>query len=153
MVQLTGARVDVSLPTGWEGEIDDGSLQTVADGSVRTATVHLANFPLPPQRGDFASGAVERMRAGDILMVLFEYDGGSARTALFEARSLPRVVAAGDFDPSALQWGRPGMSGLQRFFTENGRPFCLYIVVGSHIDRHDVLDEINHVLGAVEIAR
>ena len=44
------------------------------------------------------------------------------------------------------------MSGLQRFFTEGGRAFCLYIVLGSHLDRRDVIPDIEAVLAGVEIS-
>ena len=33
--------------------------------SVLTPRVHIANFPMPPVRGDFGSGAVEQMIDGD----------------------------------------------------------------------------------------
>ena len=152
MADLSGPGIRLGLPRGWEGEIDDGGLRTVADGSIRPTVVHLANFPLPPGRGDYGSGAVERMRAGDVLIVLFEFDRSSAGSALFGARGIPRTVTAEEFDPAALQWGRPGMSGLQRFFTEGGRAFCLYIVLGSHLDRRDVIPAIDAVLAGVVIS-
>jgi hypothetical protein len=46
----------------------------------------------------------------------------------------------------------PGQSGLQRFFTHNGRAFCLYVVLGSHVDRADILPNVNAVLETLEIA-
>lgn len=149
-MKLTANRMRVELPEGWEGEVDEG-LQLLADGAVRPTVAHLANFPLPPGRGDFAAGAVDVMQPGDALIVLFEYGPESAGTALFASEGLPRFVEAKDFDRETLHASRIGLSGVQRFFTHNGRAFCLYIVVGSHIDRADVLSRLNSVLADLEV--
>lgn len=113
--------------------------------------MHLASFPLPAERGSFGSGAVEFMRSDDVFMTLFEYGEESVGTPLFAAQGIPRQIAAREFDRNALQRALPGQSGLQRFFTEGGRAFCLYIVLGSHIDRADVLSQVNAVLETLEI--
>ena len=149
-MRLTGSRFTIDLPIGWEGQVDDG-LQLLADGAVRPTVAHLANFPLPPGRGDFGGGAIQVMRPGDALIVLFEYGPESAGTALFASEGIPRYVRSKDFDRDVLHMSVSGMSGLQRFFTVNGRPFCLYVVVGSHIDRADVLPQINSVLATLEV--
>lgn len=150
MSTLAGRGIRVALPAGWEGEIDEG-LSLLSDGATRPTTVHLANFPLPAGRGDFASAAIEVMRPGDVLVVVFEYGPESAGTALFKAQGIPRSLSPSDFDRETLHHQMPGMSGVQRFFTHNGRAFCLYVVVGSHLDRADVLGEINQTLAAMEI--
>ena len=41
------------------------------------------------------------------------------------------VILKTDLAPEALLRARPGHEGAQRFFTTEGRPFCLYVVVGS----------------------
>jgi hypothetical protein len=92
------------------------------------------------------------MRSGDVFMTLFEYGPESAGTPLFEAEGIPRQLAAREFDRNALQRAMPGQSGLQRFFTHNGRAFCLYVVLGSHVDRADILPNVNAVLETLEIA-
>jgi hypothetical protein len=144
VTRLAGRGIRVDLPAGWEGEIDDG-LSLLSDGSTRPTTVHLANFPLPGERGDFASAALQVMRPGDALVVLFEYGPESAGTALFSHEGIPGPLTPGDFDRDALQRPMPGMSGLQRFFTHRGRAFCL-------LDRNDVLGSINAALATLEIA-
>ncbi len=151
MARITSAGIGADLPSGWEGQASEGGLQTVADGSIRPNVLHIANFPLPPRRGDYGSGAVDVMEAGDALIVLLEFQRESTTTALFSVEGRPSRLEATDFDPSALQWGRPGMSGVQRFFHESGRAFCLYVVMGSHIDRRDLLPEINQIIGGLEI--
>lgn len=149
-MRLTGGRIRVDLPTGWEGQLDEG-LELLDDGARRPTVAHLANFPLPPGRGDFGGGAIETMRPGDALIVLFEYGPESVGTALFTTEGIPRFVQSSDFDRDVLHASVSGMSGIQRFFTVNGRAFCLYVVVGSHIDRADVLPQINTALASLEV--
>jgi hypothetical protein len=158
MTDLSGAGISVDLPAGWGGEIS--SEQTTALGSDgtepppgarRSSVVHLANFVLPQHRGTFGDGAVELMTFGDVLMVLYEYDSSAAETGLFAHLGTPGPVKVGDFDRYNLQRTIPGQSGIQLFFSEAGRAFCWYIVVGSHFDRIDSLPMINHILGSLVI--
>lgn len=140
----------VELPPGWEGEIgNDAALASSPE--VRRATVsHFANFPLPAERADFGAGAVDVMGPGDVFVALFEYGPESAGKALFGNEGMPRIGPR-DFDRNALQHGIAGQSGLQRFFTLGGRPFCLYVVVGSHLDRADVVPQVNALLDAIQV--
>jgi len=94
---------------------------------------------------------VELMSGTDAFITLFEYGPESAGTPLFEAEGIPRQIAAREFDRNALQRAMPGQTGLQRFFTHNGRAFCLYVVLGSHVDRADILPDVNAVLETLEI--
>lgn len=114
--------------------------------------MHIGTFPLPATRASFGADAVERMRSTDVLIVLFEYGPDAAGTAPFASTRTPTSVHAREFDRSALQRGVPGQSGLQRFFTVNRRAFCLYVVLGSHIDRADLVTKVNDVLATLEIA-
>ena len=149
MSTLSGARITVTLPPGWEGGIDEGGV--LEDGAVRESVTHIANFPLPPQRGDYGGGAVNLMQPGDAMIVLLEFAPKSASTPLFKAAGMPRVLAGSDFSRDTLQLRIEGHGGVQRFFHESGRAFCLYVVVGSYIDRADVVPAINTVLGSVVI--
>ena len=165
MVRLSAGGLTVELPQGWEAEIDAGTAgfadaesgqaveslpATRADGSVRHVVAHIANFALPAGRGDFGSGAIQAMRPGDVFVALFEYEPKSTDAALFKSRGLP-VVAATDFEPAALQKPLPGGSAAQRFFQQAGRAFCLYVVIGSHIDRVDAAATVAEVVGGIEI--
>lgn len=149
-MRLEGRNIRVDLPSGWEGEIEAG-LQVLEDGAVRPTVIHVANFPLPPGRGHFAIEVLENMVPGDVILILFEYGAESLGTALFEDQGLPTSIQAPSFAQDNLARPRLGMSGLQRFFTHANRPFCLHIVVGSHIDRRDVLQQINSILSSVVI--
>src|SRR3546814_8036704 len=67
------------------------------------------------------------MRTQDLFLTLFEYGPESVGTPLFATEGMPRVLRPADLDPMTLRTPLPGMSGAQFFFTENGRPFCLYV--------------------------
>lgn len=151
MTRLGRAGVSVDVPAGWEGDISGGGFQLLADDAREPTVLHLASFPLPAERGSFGAGAVEVMRNQDVFITLFEYAPESVGTPLFANAGVPRSVASGDFSRDALQFGISGQTGLQYFFTERGRAFCLYIVLGSHVDRADLIPEVNAVLASLEI--
>lgn len=151
MSRLSGAGVGFELPAGWEGSIDGGGFPQLADGARRPTVLHAGSFPLPAERGTFGSGATELMNTDDIFIVLLEYGPDSVGTPLFAAEGMQRQLDPADFDRDALQHALPGQSGLQRFFTESGRAFCLYVVLGSHIDRSDLVPRANQVLATIEI--
>lgn len=151
MSRITRGGVSVEVPPGWEADIQGGGHQLLADGSTQATTLQVASFPMPAERGSFGAGAVELMRNDDIFITLFEYGPESVGTPLFDREGAPRAVASGDFDRDALQYGIPGQTGLQYFFTERGRAFSLYIVLGSHLDRADLVPRVNAVLGSLVI--
>ena len=162
MSDLRAHELAVSLPAGWDGRISirrDGAKEKLvsATGTRVFAArshpiVHLANFGLPEDRGDFGSGAVELMGDLDIFIVLFEHEPASAETALFRAEGMPRAVDRREFDPSNLRRGIAGQSGYQAFFHEHGRAFCLYVVLGAHARRARLVPILNRVLGTVTIS-
>lgn len=126
------AGVAVDLPAGWEAR---ARRQPVTrPGRPGNSLLHAATLPLPADRGDFGSGVVDLLRTEDVFVSLFEYDREEAGSVLFEARGLPLVRPA-EFSPTAMQRPLPGQSGGQWFFTAAGRPFCLFVVLGSHARR------------------
>ncbi len=162
MTQLDAHGLSVTLPSGWEGRVfrrpAAGELAaTAADGppaplgEVTHAVVHVATIPLPMGVGDFASGAVEELGPSDALIVLFEYSPESATKALFAAEGLPRSLALADFSPSVLQRALRGQAGVQHFFHEADRAFCLYVVLGSYQNRAQVVPQVNQVLATFAI--
>ena len=152
MTRMERSGISVDVPTGWEGTIDGGGFEQLSSGGSRPTLMHVGSFPLPADRGSFGSGATELMNTDDILIVLFEYGPESAGTPLFAAEGPPRSLSPDDFDRDALQHAIPGQSGVQRFFTTGGRAFCLYVVLGSHIDRSELTPRVNQVLATVEIS-
>jgi hypothetical protein len=157
-VRLNGQGLSVDVPDGWDGEIFrrdpdpaiDADLTSETRPELTGAVLHVANFPLPSQRGDFGSGAVEVMRRQDVLVVLKEYDPESAKSALYRHR-LTLPLDADIFDPQRLQRVLPNQGGAQVFFSEAGRAFCLYIVLGSFRLRARLLPEVNALLKTLEI--
>jgi hypothetical protein len=138
-----------ALPPRWEARLFLRDA-VVEEGASVHPVMHFGNFALPPGRGDFGSGAVEAMRAGQVFVALLEYDLADAGTPLFAARGIPQLTIS-DFAPNALQRRLPGQLGVQRFFTENGRAFCLYVVLGAAHDAQHLLDEVHALLGTVEV--
>lgn len=151
MSRLERSGVGVEVPVGWEGAISGGGFELMADGAREPTVMHLGSFPLPVERGSFGTGASELMSTRDVFIALFEYGPESAGTPLFAAQGIPRRLQAREFDRDALLHVVPDQSGLQHFFTHRGRAFCLYVVLGSHLDRADLLPQVNAVLESLEI--
>ena len=159
---LAAHGVAVTPPAGFEGRVFRrpafGEVAvSAADGvpappaEIPGVVVHVSTIALPPDVGDFASGAVDQLHADDVLVILFEYDTTSVTQPLFGRRGLPRSLTADDFSPSVLQRAIPGQAGCQFFFTEGGRAFCLYAVIGSYAQRSTLVDKVNSVLATVRI--
>jgi hypothetical protein len=133
---------------GWDVHI---YRRATDDGSAPYPVVHAGNFPLPRRRGDFGVGAVERMGPDHVLVVLFEYEPAAVGTPLFARQGRPRPKP-GDFHPRALQRTLPGQAGAQWFFTEGGRPFSLYVVLGSWRRRETLVEQVRSVLDGMQVA-
>lgn len=173
MRTLSGSGVRVDLPQGWDGRIyrrvneappspfpppahpvpppagHSAAPEPQADGN---RALHAANFPLPADPGDFGSGAIERMGAGDILVVLLEYNPDSANTALFANRGLPVPLRADEFSPNAMPKAVPGLAGGQWFFSVAGRAFCLFVVLGSHAERARLAPVASAVVQTISVS-
>lgn len=159
-MRLVGDGMSVELPRGWEGQISrprpvdadaiaqHRRLTGVAPPTPPTA--HLANFALPPDRGDFGSGAVDVMTEDDAFVALVEYGPDEVDSALFAAAP-PSSLTARDFHPRALQRTLSGQSGHQSFFTINGRAFCLYAVLGRDRDVLALVRQVNAVLAGLRV--
>jgi hypothetical protein len=166
MPTIAAHGISVSPPSGWDGQIfrrDPDPLPDPAQSGMARRfggpdpavppIAHVANFGLPPQRGDFGGGAVELMSSGAVFISLLEHPVEEAGTAMFAAnQGVPWPLAADDFSPDTLQRGIEGQSGCQRFFVVDGRPFCLYVVLGSHRQRALLVREVNKVLESVTFA-
>jgi hypothetical protein len=115
------------------------------------ATVHAANFPLPPARGDYGSGAVEAMPFDGVFVALLEFAPDSRDTALFGHEGLPIPLDPAAFSPRQLQRPQRSQAGLQLFFTSAGRPFCLYVVIGDLNQRAALVARANDLLAGLAI--
>ena len=161
MTTLDAHGISVAIPRGWDVYIGHPeSDEIVVPGTHRgliprsgttNPLVHLANFALPPQRGDYGQGATQLMRSQHIFIALLEHDREAADTALFQQQlEMPRV-RGGDFARHRQVVALAGMAGTQKFFTHAGRPFCLYAVIGSWTARKPLAATVNEVLDGVEI--
>jgi len=148
---LRHAGISFDVPPGWEVAATGGGFRLLPSGAREPTVVHLGTFPLPAEDASFGADAVELMESDDVLIVLFEYGPEAASTQPFASHGIPHPLKPQDFDRSALQRAIPGQSGLQRFFSHKGRAFCVYVVLGSHIDRVDLVAKVNPVLMTLEL--
>jgi hypothetical protein len=166
MAEIQAHGLAVSTPAGWEGRIfrrptSDEVRGSATDGSVAGApaptgevvspVLHVATVPLAADVADYASDAVDQLGPTDAIVVLKEFDPSETKYALFTPVGLPRDLDPESFGPASLQRTLPGQAGLQRFFQENGRAFCLYVVLGAYARRYDVVPAVNAVLTTIRI--
>ena len=149
MPVLRAHGIEASLPHGMEGRI---FVRPTVGAETPYPVAHFATFPLPVDTGDFGGGAVNLMGVDDLFVVLFEYGPESAGTRLFARRGMPRTLRASDFKPYLLRRGLGGQAGTQWFFTEAGRPFTLYAVLGSHARRHALVPRVNALLAGLAVS-
>jgi hypothetical protein len=145
---ITAHGIAARLPGGFEGRI---YVRPSAVG-VSYPVCQFSTFPLPDDLGDFGSGAVGLMGPDDVFATLFEYGPESLGTLLFNQEGRPGALLPEDFSPVRLRRGIPGQSGVQRFFTEAGRPFSFYAVLGNHLRRGLLIPGVNALLSALAIA-
>jgi hypothetical protein len=157
MAALTAAGLAIDLPRGWDGSIraveptpGPASRVAAADTAGGPSILHAASFPLPAERGDYGSGAVELMGGSDILICLLEHEPEAAGTALFRRQGIPRL-RSDRFSPQSMQRAIPGMAGSQHFFQVAGRPFCLYVVVGSATTRGPLVRTADQVVQTLRL--
>lgn len=148
-MRLAAFDLAVDAPAGWEARIE--RRPATVDGEIVKPVVHAATFPLPAERGDYGSGAVEIMAAGDVFIALLEWEGAQADTALFRRNGMPRTLDPEAFATNQLQRWIPNQAGLQVFFTDGGRPFCLYVVLGDYDNRVALVKTANQLLATIQI--
>jgi hypothetical protein len=141
--------ITARLPTGFEGRIF--IRPTVGEG-VAYPVAHFATFPLPDDIGDFGSGAVTLMGASDVFATLFEYGPESVGTRLFARQGRPSALSPADFRNIVLRRGLPGQAGTQWFFTEAGRPFSFYAVLGSQAMGPALVPLVNELLTSLTLS-
>ncbi len=126
-MSMSAHGITVSLPDGW-----DGRIYRRPEGD---PTLHAASYALPVKDGDFGTGATARMPSGGAFVCLTEYRPGAGLEpgqGLFGAPAIPLPLGAEHFHSRSLLVGRRDQAGFQHFFTAQGRPFCLYVVVQGH---------------------
>jgi hypothetical protein len=141
--------IDAPLPAGFEGRI---FVRAQTGDEVPYPVAHFATFALPDQVADFGGGAVTLMGPDDVFAVLFEYGPESVGRRLFARPGMPRSLTTDDFRTIVLRRGLGGQSGTQWFFTEAGRPFTLYVVLGSHARRAALVPRVNELIRTIAVS-
>jgi hypothetical protein len=147
-VNLHGHGVRLAMEPGWEARVRSQAPSQA--GRSGNTLLHASTVPMPAERGDFGSGVVDKLGPDDVFVSLFEYDRSEASSALFAAQGLP-VVRPSDLSPAAMQRTLPGQTGGQWFFTVAGRPFCLFVVVGSAARRIAGVKRVNALLAGLTV--
>ena len=143
-MRISGHGIEMNLPAGWEGRIYRRPLGY--------PIAHAGSFALPPEDGDFGSAAIVAMGPSDAFAALLEYDPLLAGTGIFASPGIPLPLRAADTSPKTLQRQVRGRTAVQRFFTESGRAFCLYVVLPSNARLPRMIAEANRILSTVTIA-
>lgn len=149
MRRISGHGLQMALPPGCEARI---YRRTPPEGARTFPILQAATFPIAPATGDYGSGAVETMGSRDVFVVLLEFSPESSATPLFQHQGLPRGLRPDRFHPQVLKRPIRGEAGTQWFFTEAGRPFTLYAVLGSYPDRARLVPRVNEMLRGITVA-
>jgi hypothetical protein len=148
-MRLDAHGLTVTAPDGWEARIERRT--PTVEGEDARPVIHAATFPLPEERGDYGSGAVELMGPADVFVAVLEFESAAANSNLFDRIGMPRALGSNQFGTNNLQRWIPGQAGHQTFFTEGGRAFCLYVVLGSYADRERLTLVANKLLSGIQI--
>ena len=143
---VSGGGLSIDVPPGWDVRIRPGG-----PGGTDYVVAHGANFALPAQREDFGGELVGDMTSGQVFVAVLGYGTEYAGRGLFEPSGSPSPLDPAWFDPFQMQRPYRGMAGVQRFFTAQGRAYCLYAVIGSYARRSALVPLVNSYLAGVGI--
>jgi hypothetical protein len=141
--------ITARLPAGFEGRI---FIRPTVGQGVPYPVAHFATFPLPDDVGDFGSGAVTLMGPSDVFATLFEYGPESVGTVLFARQGRPMSLTPADFRRTILRRALGGQAGTQWFFTEAGRPFSFYAVLGNQALGPSLVPLVNQLLESLTLS-
>lgn len=146
-LERKGVRAEV--PEGWECRI--GQLAETGEGERTFQVLHASTVPLSGPRADYGGGVVERLGPEDVFISLIEFGPEEASTALFKDVDQLPTLELGMFHRNQLQRRIRGQAGKQHFFTLNGRPFCLYVVLGSVAHAPELVIKANEMLRGMSV--
>jgi hypothetical protein len=146
-MRLEGHGLTLVVHRGWEARMWRPVVEPPATAG---PVVRLANFPLPRTRDTYAPEVADKLRPGDVLVSLVEFDRASADTGLYAARGAPRI-RIDDLDPKALQAPGPGRVGVQRFFSHGGRAFSLYVMAHEGPRLREALAAVNATMRSLRV--
>jgi hypothetical protein len=137
------------VPEGWEARIAQ-QLET-GDGERSFQVLHASTGPLSGPRADYGGGVVERLGQEDVFVSLIEFGPDEAGSALFKDVDRLPVLEVGQFHRNQLQRRIRGQAGVQHFFTYQGRPYCLYVVLGSIARAPELVVKANELLAGLAV--
>lgn len=146
-VERDGIRAEV--PVGWDCRI--GKQFESGEGELAFLVLHAATKPLTGLRADYGGGVVETLGTTDVFVALIEYGPAESNSALFQNRSALPTLEVSQFHRNQLQRRIRPQAGVQHFFTIEGRPFCLYVVLGSIANGRELVQEANMFLEGVTV--
>ena len=137
------------VPAGWDCRIGK---RFASEGEERTYVfLHASTRRLLGNRADYGGGVVETLNSRDVFVALIEFGPDEAGSALFkEVAELPTLEVS-QFHRNQLQRRIRGQAGVQHFFTLRGRPFCLYVVLGSIANAFELVDQANELVGGLDV--
>lgn len=156
MHRLFAYGIGVDVPAGWEAELslqDDAEKTEIGQAPPGQGLVvlHVANFWMPNERGDYGTEALQIMGPSGVFIALVEFNSAAVGSLLFQSHGIPTDLQPDDFDPAQLQQPMREQAGLQRFFHSAGRAFCLHAAIGSYNNRRTLAREVNSILSGLTI--
>lgn len=127
-----------------------GDTASVPTDGVPHPVLHACTRPVPDTTGDFGGGLVDTLGPDDVFLALLEYGSEVADQGLFAKQGLPRL-APSQFSGNRMPRYLPGLSASQHFFSDGGRAFCLYTVLGSHSRRMALVPRAESVVRTVSV--
>jgi hypothetical protein len=109
----------------------------------------VANFQLPPGLADYGDELYTLLGPADVFVAVIDFGPLAPDQQLFTYKGMPVPLGTDDFNEDAAVRGLQGGTASQQFFQANERGYCLYVVIGSHAERGDVLTEVNDVLASI----
>ena len=148
-MRLTDHGLAVDIPRGWEARMFVPDLPPPA---INLPVLHVSSAPLPTSRSSYAAEASRGLGDRGILFSLLEFEAALANVGLYAAQGMPVPIRADELDHRAMQIPHPEQGGVQRFFSQAGRAFSLYVIAGLGPGLRDRLGELDRVLRGVEIS-
>lgn len=145
---LRGHGLALTVHDGWEARIWMPDLPPPAQNH---PVVRLANFALPLTKNTYAEDVADRLRAGEVVASLAEFSSDLADRGLYEPQGVPELDPH-DLDPRAVQRQALGRAGVQRFFSEHGRAFSLYVIARRGVGLDGAMHQLTTQLRGLTVA-
>jgi hypothetical protein len=148
---MTTSRYGLSVEgadPGWETRVYRRDVHDPAE--VTHPVLHACTRALPAERGDFGSGVIDQLGSDDVFVSLIEFGSEVADQGLFARQGRP-ALAPSQFATNRLARSYPGVSAAQHFFSEGGRAFCLFVVLGAHSRRMALVPRAEQMVRSLRV--